>query len=317
MPLPAVRVAGRNRVHRTPRRVHWRRHVVPVVGGGRPPVLAVDGRERQRPEQQLGREERHHGAGPDSRRRSPEAPGDRAVRLQVRPGPLCQPLPLREPRARRRLVLRHLLPASVRRRQEGGRDHVQLAVARAVRRLPLVDRSREDVDADPLHAGKAALRREGAPGRAGEDRRAALRGFREGDGALAGREGLPGRPRRVGGSPGPPLCLQQLDHRRRDLPRARHAFDREHERRLEIRVQRGGRRLDRRLREDQAGGGVAGSHGVRDDHVRCAAEEIPDVRHRRREHGFAVQHLHPGIRPGHGALEARRLPEALRSRRTS
>ena len=134
----------------------------------------------------------------------------------------------------RRLVLRHLLPASGGQR-DARRHHLQLAVAGAVRRLPLVHRFRQDVDADALHAGQAAVRRERPAWRAGQDRLAALRGFRQEHGALARRQGVSGGPRRARRRE-PPLRLQQLDHRRRDLPAARHAGHREHERRLEVRV---------------------------------------------------------------------------------
>ena len=71
---------------------------------------------------------------------------------------------------------------------------LRLAVAGPVRRLPLLDRLRQDLDADPLHARQAAVRRERLARRAGQDRFAALRRLRQEHGALARRQGLSGRP---------------------------------------------------------------------------------------------------------------------------
>ena len=42
--------------------------------------------------------------------------------------------------------------------------------------------------------------------------------------------------------------------------------------------------MDRDFREDQTHRRVARPHGLRDDDLQCAAEEVPDVRDRRRQH---------------------------------
>ena len=101
----------------------------------------------------------------------------------------------------------------------------------------------------------------------------------------------------------PPLRLQQLDHRRPDLPDPRHPQHREHERRLEVRVLR---RHDARshplwtsdFAQIKPIAALERQHGLRDHDLRRAAEEVPDVRDRRR-HDYLrlLQHLHPRIGP--------------------
>ena len=190
LPVRALEGYRRHRLHRRPQRLLRRRHVVSELGHRREPVLALDGRLRSprrrhsRELQQRRRAGRDDRPGRADRRRSAESQDRQPGSDQRRRLPLPRPLPLRQPRPQRRLVLRHLLPRP-RRHGPLRRPSLQLALARAVRGLPHLDRLRQDLDRHAAHAGQAALRRNRHVGLPGQDRLAPLRGLRQEHGALA------------------------------------------------------------------------------------------------------------------------------------